>query len=687
MTITGVLNTAVTGLFASQAALRTTANNIANVNTKDYSREVVRLENIVVGGRSAGVKISDIERIVDRFLQAAGLDARARASAADTEDQFNQRFQGILGRPDSQSTISARINRLFGVIADLAIDPSGQILRQATLASMQDMADEINRVSDAIQNLRNEANQQIQEQVVAANEALARIHEINPLIVRQRAVGGDSAGIENRRDQALNVLSEIIDIRISRNGDGSIGVTTGSGTVLLDSSLRELEYNAPGVVTSGTPFNPIQIWRIDNLSGQRVGVPRDIDHEISNGKLRGLLNLRDNDLRDMSLTLGELSATLIDQINAIHNAHSSVPAPNQLVGREMALPGGQFPFFDGIVNFAIVDSNNQVVQKIAIDFDQPAPPAPVSLDDIAVDVTAGLAGVGTLSYAGNVMTFTATNPTHGVVIIDDPVTPSERGSRGFSHFFGMNDLLAAAVPASFDTGLTAGASHLVAAGLTTFEVRDAAGKILTEYTLDPTAVGGLFNDLWNDLNAPTALGNFFNFAFDANGALEITPQPGNAGIRFSVVNDTTNVGGTGKSLSFLFGIGDRFAADTANNMKVVDRIAAEPIQLALATFDLTAAIGTLALSAGDQSGAGMPIVYVGPGGDGSAIVAQHEAGIVVPPADPEAFASVVRRLLDDREATAQYAANSLAAAPGYSREIQARKTLDTLEKAVAGNGT
>jgi glycosyltransferase involved in cell wall biosynthesis len=79
----------------------------------------------------------------------------------------------------------------------------------------------------------------------------------------------------------------------------------------------------------------------------------------------------------------------------------------------------------------------------------------------------------------------------------------------------------------------------------------------------------------------------------------------------------------------------------------------------------------------------MPIVYVGPAGDGTAIVAQHEAGIVVPPADPEAFASAVRKLLDDPEAAARFAANSLAAAPEYSREIQARKTLSSLEKALA----
>jgi flagellar hook-associated protein 1 FlgK len=602
MSITGVLNTAVTGLMASQSALRVVSNNIANINTEGYARAVVRRENIIVGGDSAGVRITQIERIVDRFLQAAGLDANARAAGSGIENQFQQRFQGLLGRPDSRTTIAARINSLFGVIADLAIDPSSQILRQSTLGSMQDLANEINRISGAIQDLRNEASQQIQERVAAVNAALQRIHEMNPLIVRQRAIGGESAGLENRRDQALNDLSELIDIRISRHTGGAIGLTTTSGSVLLDSAVRELEYNAPGVVTSETPFDSIQIWRIDPRTGERFGTSRDFDLEISSGTLRGLLNLRDNDLREMSLTLGELSSTMIDQVNAVHNAYSSVPAPNQMVGREMPLPGGQFPFFDGIVNFSIVDSNNQLVQTVAIDFDQPVPPAPVSLNDIAVDVTAGLGGAGTLTYVNGVMSFTATDPSHGVVIADDPATPSERGGRGFSHFFGMNDLLQSAVPSFFDTGLSAAASHLIGSGEITFEVHDGTGKVLTEYTLDPGAVGALFTDLWSDLNGTGALGKYFSFAFDANGALEVTPLTGTSGVRLSVVSDTTDVGGTGANLSTLFGIGDRYTADAAKDVQVVDRIAQKPEQLALATFDLTAGIGALALSPGDQSG-------------------------------------------------------------------------------------
>ncbi|MCH8863565.1 MAG: flagellar hook-associated protein FlgK, partial [Proteobacteria bacterium] len=257
MTITGVLNTALTGLFTTQSALRTTANNIVNVNTENYARQIVRLENIVVGGKSTGVRISDIERIVDRFLQSAGLDARSRAAAAATEDQFNQRFQGLLGRPDSQGTITARMGRLFAVIANLTINPSDQILRRASLSSLQDLGDEISRVSNVIQDLRNSANQQIQEQVALVNEALKRISDLNRLIVRQRAIGSETAGLQNRRDQVLNDLAGLIDIRISRNGDGAIGVATTSGVVLVDHGFRELEYNPPAVVTSETLFDSI----------------------------------------------------------------------------------------------------------------------------------------------------------------------------------------------------------------------------------------------------------------------------------------------------------------------------------------------------------------------------------------------------------------------------------------------
>ena len=68
------LNIAYTGLLASNAALNTTANNIANTETKGYSKQVVNqvagnpLRTYTTFGCSgSGVDVLGVERIRDEF--------------------------------------------------------------------------------------------------------------------------------------------------------------------------------------------------------------------------------------------------------------------------------------------------------------------------------------------------------------------------------------------------------------------------------------------------------------------------------------------------------------------------------------------------------------------------------------------------------------------------------------------
>ena len=68
------LNTAYTGLLASNAALNTTSNNIANVQTEGYSRQQVvqQASNALrvfqtYGCAGAGVETLAIERVRDEF--------------------------------------------------------------------------------------------------------------------------------------------------------------------------------------------------------------------------------------------------------------------------------------------------------------------------------------------------------------------------------------------------------------------------------------------------------------------------------------------------------------------------------------------------------------------------------------------------------------------------------------------
>ncbi len=79
---------------------------------------------------------------------------------------------------------------------------------------------------------------------------------------------------------------------------------------------------------------------------------------------------------------------------------------------------------------------------------------------------------------------------------------------------------------------------------------------------------------------------------------------------------------------------------------------------------------------------GLPIIYVGPAGEGSGIVERHDAGVVVPPEDPESFAGAVRKLMDDPALRNRLKDNSLSAAVNYSRERQAEDTLRVLQQAL-----
>lgn len=77
---------------------------------------------------------------------------------------------------------------------------------------------------------------------------------------------------------------------------------------------------------------------------------------------------------------------------------------------------------------------------------------------------------------------------------------------------------------------------------------------------------------------------------------------------------------------------------------------------------------------------GLPLLLVAPPGVMKSLVEAEGAGMWVPAADPERLAAAVLELQDPR-LRAPLAQNSLAAAPRYTREQQARKMLDVLTAA------
>ena len=599
MSLNSIISTSLSGLFTNQSALRATGNNIANVNTEGYARVKVNQEASVTQSGTSGVKIASIERVVDQFLETALRTAKSNTSEFSAQREFHDRLQGILGDPASDSSMSARIDQVFQSIADLTLNPADVLRRTQTLSEMQSLFDQVSLFSGQIQGLRSEASQQMVDAVFNINEELQRIHDLNPLLARQKATGTESGGLEGQLSQAITNLSELMDVKVDRQPSGAVFISTGNGYPLIDSSLSQLSYEAPGVVLADTFFPAVTVSRVDSETLAATSSAVDLTPNIRSGKLAGLLEVRDKQLPDLSISLGELGARLADEFNAVHNAFSSSPAPNSLTGVQTIVDGGHSPGFTGVVTFAVLDASNQLLASSTVDFDGAAP---ADFDALVTQVNADLGVNGTVALVDGVFSFTAAGTTDGVLISDDGTTPSLRAGRGFSHFFGMNNLVEADEPGIYETGLVGTAAHNMTIGETMeFRVTAASGKELSTVTV--TVAGTSFDDMLAELNDVTGLGAYFAFSLDTNGALRWTENTGLEGASLDVVSDNTQIASTGVAFTQAFGVGVSYRADAGSNLKVRDDIANDPTLLALSVFDATGTPGDVVLANGDQRGA------------------------------------------------------------------------------------
>ncbi len=603
MSINTILGNALSGLNASQAGLQSASTNISNVNTPGYARVDTNVVSRNVAGASLGVKVEDLRRITDRFLQAASLSANGDAAAGQARADLLDRLQAQFGTLDDAGSLFARLNTAFAEVGKAALDPASGVRRSSAVTDVQFLLDEFARLDGEIRSSRTEAQRQIGLGIDKINALLTQVRELNSDITRGR-LQGDSTGAENRQDAVLTELSSLIDIKVERAQSGAAIVRTADGVLLLGKFQVTLEGPGAGPASPGQEFAQIQGR---TPSGDLIA----LQPHITSGSLRGYLDLRDKELPALSQELSELAAGAADALNAAHNNAAAVPPPAVLSGRNTGLLGTDALNFTGKTSLALADANGALVRRIDIDFDAGslsvdggAPTAfTATIDGLATALNTALGALGSASFANGALTLSASGG-NGLALLQDAAAPSDRAGQGFSHFFGLNDLVTSARPSRFDTGLTGSETlGLAAGGALSFTVTGPGGRSTAQISVPVT--GTTINDYLAALNnTVTGLGKFATFSLDANGALVQTPASGAEAYSVTLSSDTTTRGSTGLSFSQIFGLGDAVRATRASAFAVRSDIAGNPDLLGLAQLELTAstAVGDTVLGRGDGRG-------------------------------------------------------------------------------------
>lgn len=594
MTLTIALQTAVSGLNAAQTNLRAVSDNISNVNTPGFVRKTVDQRELVVAGRGAGVEIVDIRRVTDQFLQLASLTASAESSRFGVLSQFLDNAQSLFGDPSSDTFFFNRLNTTFAAFGALANDPSNTLLRAQALSTTEDFINDSTRINDQIAELRTSVNTGLAADVSRANDLLQQISQLNADISRAKVAQGDATGSENGQSQLLDELSSLLNVQINLRAGGGVEVRSSEGVLLAGDKAATLTYNStdstPGFITATDPDG--------------AAPPKPI--LIESGEIRGLLDLRDDKLPALSDELGEFVTRAVEQLNIAHNASSAIPAPATLTGRDTGLDlPTAISGFTGQSTIAIVDASGVLQHRVDIDFSAVpptfsvnlGPPTPTSPATFLADLNTALGASGSATYVNNKLSISATG-ANGVAIQEGT---SQKAGRGFSAFFGLNDLVQANGFNIYETGLKPTDNHGFT-GAITFRLTSQDGRPLRDITI-PAPGAPLVSDLLNALNSTTTgVGLFGTFSLDADGQLTFAGAPP-ASPSLSVVNDTTQRGAGGPSISQLFGIGVVERDARASTFFVNPALKADPTKLALAQLDLTVPLTEPTLRPGDGRGA------------------------------------------------------------------------------------
>ncbi|MCS6622678.1 flagellar hook-associated protein FlgK [Roseibacterium beibuensis] len=598
MSLNAIMNTATSGLTTAQTQLRVVSDNVSNVNTPGYVRKIADQVSLTSQGMGAGVEVARIRLATDRFLQAASLNAGAEAARQSVRFELYDRVQSLFGDPGGGGFFS-QVDAVFSAFAASAEDPTSSPRRQEALFRTQALFDEAGRIGEQIQAVREDADGRIQSAVEKANNLLQQIEGLNLEIARATVVNGDASGAETAQSALIGQLAELMDIRVTTRAVGGVSIRTGAGTLLAGEGAATLSYTRAGTVTSETAFN--EIW-VTEPGGQK----RSLLDNVGSGEIKGLVELRDVEAPATAERLAELVAHVADELNRAHNANSSVPAPATLTGRnvgqslESAIAG-----FTGQTTVAVTNTAGVIQARADIVFSG----ATMTVNGAAATpatfltvLNAQLGGAATASFVDGKLTISASGG-NGVAIADDPTSPSSKTGRGFSHFFGLNDLISTDRPAFYETGMTAGSPHGFTAGeALSFRFTGQSGSKLRDIQVS-VPPGGTVGDLITALNDPaTGVGRFGEFALAADGSLSFTGY-GNPAPTMSVLEDTTIQVPSGVSVTELFGIGGGVRASRADGFSLRTDIRQSPGKLALAQLNLSAGVGVSALSTGDGRGA------------------------------------------------------------------------------------
>lgn len=443
--MSGAVGTLTTTLSTYQKVQTVEAANISRYGT-DSPRQQVELAISTSSGNVTGLVLSGTSSAFDEQLAKTMRDFQAKTAALQRLDDTNMQLeQRIFGAPGQSASFFHSLSSMSANLKTLATD--GKSFAGA-LSGIQQWTQDMVSAGNAVQAERQRADADLASSVVAVNKLLQDIASFNQQI--SQATGIEQTTLIDQRRGSLHELSAYIGIQTIPGSDGySLDVMSSSQAQLVIGT-QAVSFSVPSAAApaAATVYAPVTFTPVGSTAAQVDATSMLMD---SNGRMASLLNIRDKFLPGVQEQIDVIAQQTAQVFNELHNQGTSRYAPNTLTGE--ILPGGTSVVSTtgvsgtGTIRIGVMD---KVTGDVAMHVDINLATI-TTVDDIVTAINSGVGGGVTATINNGVLVLAANDPTKGVVVghaASDLAEPSIGFStgiaytRGFSNFFGLNNLFA-----------------------------------------------------------------------------------------------------------------------------------------------------------------------------------------------------------------------------------------------------
>jgi len=325
-------------LSSYQAALDVTGHNIANANTKGYTRQLANIQaakplSIQAAGKQltlgTGSTMDNVVRARDYYIDRQFRWETSKYEYWAGKQEALNMVEGLMNEP-SEFSLHNDLDKFWTSWSELAKNPQNMGARSVLRERAMTLVDTLHHVDQQVTDLQHDLDASVEVTVKQINTIADQIKELNTQIKRAEVGLDNPNDLKDQRDALVDELSELVPVRVVETQDPGftdrnvgvfkviIGNDADVNNVLVnDQAVRHLQDPTPSVAG----FNRVAWEGLDaSVSTNWIDLGTDM------GKLQANLEIRDQYLPAFRTQFDTLAAGIANAVNVIHKMGQGLKA-------------------------------------------------------------------------------------------------------------------------------------------------------------------------------------------------------------------------------------------------------------------------------------------------------------------------------------------------------------------------